>query len=102
LFANHQAAQGPMSSSERRSAADHRGLVGSLRFVAVRLVGFFADADARFFFGDGFLTVAVAVDPDDTREECLALWRTAFVGAASAAELSAKDASSATTNIFRV
>jgi hypothetical protein len=84
--------------------------VVGLRFAAVRTAGFFAAA-ARFFFVDGFLTVVVAavpddargvVVPDDTREECLALCRTAFFGAASTAELSAKDASSATSTIFIV
>jgi hypothetical protein len=76
--------------------------VVGLRFAAVRTAGFFAAAAARFFFVVGFLKVGVVVVPDDTREECLALWRTAFFGAASTAELSAKDASSATSNIFIV
>jgi len=75
--------------------------VVGLRFAAVPTAGFFAAA-ARFFFVDGFLTVVVGIVPDDTREECLTLWRTAFFGAASTAELSAKDASSAITNIFIV
>jgi hypothetical protein len=79
-----------------------RGFVVGLRLAAVRTAGFFADEAVRFFFVAGFLTVVVVVVPDDTREECLALWRTAFFGAPSAAEPSAKDASNATSNIFIV
>ena len=74
-----------------------------LRLAAVRTAGFFAAAVVRFFFvGFFFTVVVVAVVPDETRDECLTLWRTAFFGAASAAELSANDASSAITNIFIV
>jgi hypothetical protein len=69
LFANHQAATRRMS----RPVEGYRGFVVGLRFAAVRTAGFFADAAVRFFFVDGFLTV-VAVVPDVTREECLALW----------------------------
>ena len=85
-----------------RRGVTYRGFVDGLRFAAVRLAGFFADAAVLFFFVTGFLTVVVAVVPDDTREECFVLWRTAFFGAASAAELNAKDASNATSNIFIV
>jgi hypothetical protein len=77
--------------------------VVGLRFADVRTVGFFVDSVVvRFFFVGFFLRVVVALVPDDTREECFVRWRTAFFGAASATELSAKDASSATSNIFIV
>jgi len=80
-----------------------RGFVLGLRLAAVRTAGFYAAAVVRFFFvGFFFTVVVVAVVPDETRDECLTLWRTAFFGAASAAELSANDASSAITNIFIV
>jgi hypothetical protein len=74
-----------------------------LRFACVLTVDFRAGAAAvRFFFVDDFLAVVVVVDPDVTREECFGRWRTAFFGAASANELSANDASSASSNIFMV
>jgi hypothetical protein len=76
--------------------------VVGLRFACVLAVDFRAGAAVRFFFVDDFLAVVAVVDPDVTREECFGRWRTAFFGAASANELSANDASSASTNIFMV
>jgi hypothetical protein len=93
----------------------YRGFVVGLRFAVVdSFTGdlFVADLPARvpllafavvavFFFVAGFLPV-VAVVPDETRVECFARWRTTFLGAASATELSAKAATRATSNIFMV
>jgi hypothetical protein len=82
----------------------YRGLVVGLRLAGVRIAGFFADAAVvRFFLAERFLAVGlVVVDPDDTRDECLGRWRTAFFTAPSATELSANEASSATSSIFIV
>jgi len=78
--------------------------VVGLRLAGLRTAGFFADiAVVRFFFfGDRFLAVVVAVDPDETRDECFVRWRTTFFTAPSATALSAKEASSASSNIFIV
>ena len=92
----------PRSDGEDLDSVLQRGFVVGLRFAAVRAARFFAVAAVRFFFADFFFAVGVALVPDDTRDECLARWRTTFFGAASAAALSAKDASSASTNIFIV
>ena len=75
-----------------------------LRFAGARTADFFDDAAVvvRFFFAARFRTVGLAVVPDDTRDECFGRWRTAFFTAPSATELSANEASSATSNIFIV
>ena len=59
-----------------------------------------AAAGARFF--DVVCLPVVAVAPDETRDECLVRWRTAFFGAASAIDAIAKEATIATSNIFIV
>jgi len=45
---------------------------------------------------------AVGAAPDETRDECLTRWRTAFFGAASAIDAIAKEVTIATSNIFIV
>jgi hypothetical protein len=84
------------------SSSTYRGFVVCRRFRA----GFPATAGFRaavFFLIAGFLAVVtVAPDDDETRDECLARWRTIFLGAASAIELTVKAATSAISNIFIV
>ncbi len=63
----------------------------------------FRAAVAALFRTAGFFAlVTVAPDEDETRDECLARWRTIFFGAASAIELTVKAATSAISNIFIV
>jgi hypothetical protein len=63
----------------------------------------FRAAVAAFSRTAGFFAlVTVAPDDDETRDECLARWRTIVFGAASAIELTVKTATIAISNIFIV
>jgi hypothetical protein len=68
---------------------------------ALACVRRFAAEAAERLFAAGCL-VAVALLPDDTRDECLARARRTFLGAASAVAPSANAATSATSSIFIV